>query len=291
MAETPAPTPTPTPKTNRTTLRTLRKCVRDNEPFAMLTCYDATTARWLARGGVRTILVGDTAAEMVLGYDSTLPVPMDFMVQLTAAVRRGAPEALIMADMPFGSYQCGDDEAVANACRFLTQGMADVVKMEVDASFVPLVERMSHAGVPVVAHIGSRPQTVRLQGGYRSAGRTQRESEQICAAAEQLIQAGAVMLLIEAVPAEVAQRVVAVAMDTHNGERDITPVIGCGAGPACHGHVVVLHDLLGMTDWQPPFAPPMAQLGQHIQEAAHQWVQTIASGDYLRENHPYKMKP
>lgn len=282
-------TPSPS-KSTRTTLRTLRKWVNAQEAFAMLTCYDASTAKWLARGGVRTLLVGDTAAEMLLGYDSTLPVKMDFMVQITAAVRRGAPDVLLMADMPFGSYQCGDDQAMVNASRFLTEGMADVVKLEVDASFVPLVERMSHAGIPVVAHIGSRPQTVRLQGGYRSAGRTRDEMEQLCRTAKALIEAGAVMLLIEAVPAEVAQRIVAIAMETDHGRREITPVIGCGAGSSCHGHVVVLHDLLGLTDWQPPFAPPMAQVGQQIQNAAAQWVKTVASGDYLQHDHPYKMK-
>ncbi|MEE9212907.1 MAG: 3-methyl-2-oxobutanoate hydroxymethyltransferase, partial [Phycisphaeraceae bacterium] len=134
-------------KPARVTLRTLRKWVKAGERFAMLTCYDATTATWLWRGGVRCLLVGDTAAQMILGHDSTLPATMPFMLEITAAVRRGAPDAFVMADMPFGSYQCGQDQAVHNAMRFLTEGMADVVKLEVDASFAPLVERLSHAGV------------------------------------------------------------------------------------------------------------------------------------------------
>ncbi len=214
----------------RITLRDMQRWAVDGTPFAMLTCYDATTARWLWRGGVKTVLVGDTAAEVILGHDSTLPAPMDFMVQITAAVRRGAPKALVMADMPFGSYQCGEDEAVANAVRFLKEGMADLVKMEVDDSFAPLVERMAHAGVPVVAHIGSRPQTVRAMGGYKSAGRTKQEADRVVDTAELLVARGAVALLVEAVPGEVGKRIVECAV--HPDTRAPVPVIGCGAGPS-----------------------------------------------------------
>jgi 3-methyl-2-oxobutanoate hydroxymethyltransferase len=253
----------------------------------MLTCYDATTARWLWRGGVRTMLVGDTAAQMVLGYDSTLPASMAVMIELTAAVRRGAPKAMIMADMPFGSYQCGDDLAMRNASQFLTDGSADWVKLEVDASFAPLVDRMSRAGIAVVAHIGSRPQHVRHEGGFRSSGRTKRDADRIVADAEAMLDAGAEAILIEAVPNEVSQRIVDKAI-AHGG--DPTPVIGCGAGNCCHGHVVVLHDVLGMTDWQPPFAPPLASVGQAVADAAGQWVNKVASGQYLKDDHPYKME-
>ncbi len=142
---------------SRVTLRTLRQWARDGHPFPMLTCYDATTASWLWKGGVRCLLVGDTAAQVILGHDSTLPISVPFLVQLTAAVRRGAPEAFVMADMPFGSYQAGADRAVRNAVRFMTEGTADAVKLEVDESFLPLVTRLAAAGVPVVAHLGSSP--------------------------------------------------------------------------------------------------------------------------------------
>jgi 3-methyl-2-oxobutanoate hydroxymethyltransferase len=255
----------------------------------MLTCYDATTADWLWRGGVRTLLVGDTAAQMMLGHDSTLPVSMDFMVEITRAARRGAPDALVMADMPFGSYQAGEDAAVANAIRFVKEADADAVKLEVDESFAPLVERMAHAGVPVVAHLGSRPQQVRAQGGYRAAGRTRAEAAQLIDAAELMIQRGASMLLLEAVPAEVSHVVVELAENPPR-QREMVPVVGCGAGPACHGHVVVLHDLLGLTGWQPPFAKPIAQVGRQIQEAAARWNNLVRSGEYLKEDHPYGMK-
>jgi 3-methyl-2-oxobutanoate hydroxymethyltransferase len=237
--------------------------------------------------------VGDTAAQVILGHDSTLPASMAFMLEITAAVRRGAPEAFVMADMPFGSYQCGDDEAVRNASSFLSQGGADAVKLEVDATFAPLVARLAHAGVPVVAHLGSRPQMVRAQGGYQSAGRSPAEAAVLVEAAERLIHAGAAMLLLEAVPDEVAQKVVHAATASPlpaPGRPWPVPVVGCGGGPACHGHVVVLQDLLGLSAWQPPFAPPMADLGARIQAAAASWNELIQSGRYLRDNHPYKMQ-
>jgi 3-methyl-2-oxobutanoate hydroxymethyltransferase len=282
----------PTTASTRVTLRTLRQWVREARPFAMLTCYDATTARWLWRGGVRCLLVGDTAAQVILGHDSTLPATMPFMLEITAAVRRGAPDAFVMADMPLGSYQCGDDAAVRHACAFLARGGADAVKLEVDASFAPLVERLGHAGVPVVAHLGSRPQMVRAQGGYQSAGRTPAEAALLVDAAERMIHAGAAMLLLEAVPDEVARKVVHAATSgpAAPGRAWPVPVVGCGGGPACHGHVVVLQDLLGLSAWQPPFAPPMTDLGAQIQAAAARWNELVQSGRYLRDDHPYKMQ-
>ena len=273
-------------ESTRITLRTLRRWAREGLRFAMLTCYDATTARWLWRGGVRTLLVGDTAAQMILGHDSTLPIRMDFLVTLTEAVRRGAPDVFLMADMPFGSYQCGDDAAVAHAMRFLAEGGADVVKLEVDESFAPLVDRLSHAGVPVVAHVGSRPQQVRHEGGYHAAGRTQAEADHIVATGRMMLEAGADMLLIEAVPNEVSRSVVEAAT---TGDQFV-PVIGCGAGPACHGHVIVLHDLLGLTDWQPPFAPAMTSIGRQIADTARKWVEKVERGEYLKDDHPYRMR-
>lgn len=282
----PTPPPADTGLPARVTLRTLRQWIAGGQTFPMLTCYDAATAACLWRGGVGTLLVGDTAAQMVLGHDSTLPAKMPIMLALTAAVRRGAPGALVMADMPFGSYQASPDQALENAMAFIADAGADAVKLEVDASFLPLVQRMAHAGVPVVAHLGSRPQQVRATGGYVSAGRTHAEANLIVEQARLMLDAGATMLLLEAVPAEVSQRVVEVAA----GRQPVVPVIGCGAGPACHGHVVVLHDLLGLTDWQPPFAPVLAQVGRQIAEAAGAWKRLVESGRYLRDNHPYKLR-
>ena len=270
-----------TPSTQPVTLRTLRRMAAAGERFAMLTCYDATTARWLSRGGVDVLLVGDTAAEMILGHASTIHAPLGFMLELTAAVKRGAPHSFVMGDMPFMSYQADEPEALRNAGRFLTEGGADAVKLEVDESHAPLVERMSRAGVPVVAHLGSRPQQVRRTGGYQAAGKSAAEARLLIEQAELMEQRGAVMLLLEAVAAEVSQRVV---------EHVSIPVIGCGAGPHCHGHVVVLHDLLGLSDWQPPFARPEAAAGEAIADAAAKWADLVRSGQYLRDDHPYKME-
>ncbi len=278
----------PDASTQRTTIRDLRRWAADGEPFAMLTCYDATTARWLWRAGVRTMLVGDTAAQMILGHDSTLPVKMPFMLEITAAVRRGAPRALVMADMPFGSYQASPDEALRHAGQFLAEGQADLVKMEVDESFAPLVERMTHSGIPVVAHIGSRPQTVRSTGGFSSTGRSQRVADLLVDTAETMIHAGAVALLIEAVPDAVSARVVERAVQPGTGRP--VPVIGCGAGPSCHGHVVVLHDLLGLSDWQPPFAQPHAAVGEAVRDAARQWREQVEAGRYLVDGGPYRVQ-
>jgi 3-methyl-2-oxobutanoate hydroxymethyltransferase len=296
----------------RITLRDLRRWAREGSPFAMLTCYDATTAKWLWRGGIRTMLVGDTAAQVILGHDSTLPATMDFMVTITAAVRRGAPKALVMADMPFGSYQAEPAEAVRNASRFLKEAGADLVKLEVTDRDAELVERLAHAGVPVVAHIGSRPQHVRAEGGYRSAGKSEAEAAKLADTASLLAGCGASALLVEAVPGEVGRRVVdaantAAAPSPPRGEHlkegigarpqgpaaggpVRVPVIGCGAGPACHGHVVVLQDLLGMTDWQPPFVTPTGDLGRHTQAAAEQWRELVESGQYLKDGGPYPMR-
>jgi len=272
----------------RVTLRDWRRWAEQRNPFAMLTCYDATTAKWLWRGGVTSMLVGDTAAQLILGHDSTLPAKMPFMLELTAAVRRGAPSALVMADMPFGSYQADEAEAVRNAIAFMQDGGADCVKLEVDGSHATLVEKLSQAGVPVVAHIGSRPQQVRMDGGYKAAGRTGREADILVDTAQLMIAMGATALLVEAVPDEVSRRIVAKASHPRTGER--VPVIGCGAGPACDGHVIVLQDLLGQSDWQPPFAPPVAQIGLAIQKAAELWCTQVQTGTYLRDGGVYGMK-
>ncbi|MDZ4828660.1 MAG: 3-methyl-2-oxobutanoate hydroxymethyltransferase [Phycisphaerae bacterium] len=260
------------------TIRTIQRWARDGSKFACLTCYDATTARWFEKAGLPVLLVGDTAAEMILGFPATLHAPLDFMIAITAGVKRGAPKCLVMGDMPFLSYQADDAEGVRNAGRFLTEGTADCVKLEVDRSFAPLVTRMARAGIPVVAHIGSRPQHARLHGGYYAAGKTAETARLLLDDATAMEDAGAVMLLIEAAPQEVTEMIV---------ERSRLPVIGCGAGPACHGQVVVTQDLLGLTDWQPGFARPLLNMGRHLLSVAGAWKDRVRTGQ-LGE-HPYVM--
>lgn len=261
------------------TLRTITQYVSKGEPFACLTCYDFTTAQWLEKAGVPLLLVGDTAAEMILGLPNTIHAPLDFLLTLTAAVKRGAPNTLLMGDMPFMSYQADDAEGVRNAGRFLTEGNADIVKLEVDRSFTTLITKITRAGIPVCAHIGTRPQTVKMHGGYRSTGRSPEEAARLVEEAIMMEDAGACMLLIEAVPDEVSKRIV---------EKTSIPLIGCGGGPSCHGQIVVLQDLLGLTSWQPSFARPLANLGGHLIEAAQTWIRKVRASDLGQ--HPYTMK-
>jgi 3-methyl-2-oxobutanoate hydroxymethyltransferase len=251
------------------TIRTIRDMAARGQNFASLTCYDATTARWLQRAGVHILLVGDTAAEVILGYPRTIDMPLDVLIALTAGVKRGAPRCMVMADMPFLSYQADEAEAIRNAGRFMTEGLADIVKIEADASFAPLVAKMTRAGIPICAHVGSKPQQAGLSGGYGAAGRTAEEAERLIRDAVSLEAAGAVMLLMEAVPDEVAHRILGATK---------APVIGIGAGTECHGQVLVIQDLLGLTDAPPRFAEPVASLGPAVQRAAAEWVARVRAG-------------
>lgn len=250
----------------------------EGKPFACLTCYDSTTARRLARAGVHVLLVGDTAAEVVLGLPRTIDMPLEVLLALTAGVKRGAREggeAVVMGDMPFMSYQADEGEAIRNAGRFLTEGLADIVKVEVDASYAGLVEKVSRAGIPVCAHIGSRPQRAAMSGGYAAAGRTAEDARSIVEDASAMVRAGARMLLIEAVPEEVTGLVLRTVEREAQGR--VVPVIGIGAGTACHGQVIVWQDLVGLTETPPRFAEPVADLGRAVEDAGRAWVDRVAN--------------
>ncbi|MBN1512557.1 MAG: 3-methyl-2-oxobutanoate hydroxymethyltransferase [Phycisphaerae bacterium] len=229
--------------TTKTTIASLLARKRERRKVPVLTCYDCSTARLMAEAGVDVILVGDTYGEVCLGHASTLPVTMDQMITIAAAVRRGAPAAFLIGDMPYLSYQTGHAEAIRNAGRFMADAGCDCVKIEVDGESADLVAAMSRATIPVMAHLGLKPQAIHRYGGYRVQGRTAEEACKIIHDARVLEQAGAVALLLEAVPGEVA-RVVA--------ERTSLPVIGCVAGPYCDGTVVVIHDMLGYSAGHPP---------------------------------------
>lgn len=260
-----------------TTLRTLRQMADAGTPFACLTCYDATTARWLEQAGIPLLLVGDTAAEMILGLDRTLEMPLDVLIALTAAVKRGAPRTVVMGDMPFLSYQASPDDAVRNAGRFLVEGKADIVKLEADASFAPLVERMVRAGIAVCGHVGSKPQHSTKTGGYSSAGRTAADAAAVLTDAQALERAGCSLLLVEAVPDEVAAILV---------ERAAVPVIGIGAGTAPDGQILVLQDLLGLSPHRPRFAEPTANLGEAMRQGAETWVKRVAARAIGGQSYP-----
>ncbi len=272
--------PAVAPSPERITLETLRQMRHRAEPLAMLTCYDYSLARVLAGTGIHILLVGDSAAMTVLGENSTIHATMDFMLTITRAVRRGAPNAFVLADMPFASYAT-PDTAVANAARLLTLGQADAVKLECDGRHAPAIAAMRAAGIPTCAHLGLLPQRASQHGGYKAQGRSAPDADRIVDDATTLWRAGADLLLLEAVPDAVSRRVV---------DATDCPVLGCGAGPSCHGHVVVLHDLLGFTDNPPRFVDKMADVPGVVRQAVERYVAAVKNRQYPLPRHGYTMK-
>ena len=262
------------------TLNTLRTMRQERQPIAMLTCYDFPTAKILATCGVPVLLVGDSAATTVLGESSTIYATMDFMILLTRAVRRGAPEVFLMGDMPFGSYAT-EELAVSNGKRFLTEAGVDCVKLECDLRHESIVRAMTMAGIPVCAHLGLLPQRAAQQGGYRYQGRTEQEADRLVRESVAMVQAGADMLLLEAVPDRVSRRIV---------ESVECPVLGCGAGPSCHGHVLVVHDMLGYTEKVPRFVERFGTVPAAVAEAAGAYVRAVETRAYPQVRHEYGVK-
>jgi 3-methyl-2-oxobutanoate hydroxymethyltransferase len=242
---------------------------RRGEKIAMLTAYDATVAKLLERAGIDVILVGDSVATAVLGYDTTLPVSLEVMIHHTAAVVRGTERALVVADMPFLTYQVSPSEAVRNAGRLLKDAGAAAVKVEGGRSVVDVVRRLVDVGIPVMGHLGVLPQSVNQQSGYRQRGGEEREAELIVNDALALQDAGAFALVLEAVPADLAARITS-ALEI--------PTIGIGAGPHCDGQVLVVSDVLGLHDKIPPFARRYANLAESIVNAARAFADDVKSG-------------
>jgi 3-methyl-2-oxobutanoate hydroxymethyltransferase len=250
------------------------------EHFAMLTAYDALSARLLDESGIPLILVGDSLSMVVLGHDSTLPVTLDQMLHHTAAVRRGVTNAMVIGDMPFMSYQASVDDGVHNAGRFLKEAGAHAVKLEGGGRMLELVGRLTDAGIPVMGHLGLTPQSVNQFGGYRVQGRSDEAAHQIVKDAKALEASGVFALVLEAVPAEVAHEVT----DTLR-----IPTIGIGAGPHCSGQVLVFHDFLGITDGPAPrFVKRYASLGDEIKAAAAAFAREVADGTYPGPEHTYE---
>jgi 3-methyl-2-oxobutanoate hydroxymethyltransferase len=239
------------------------------EKFAMLTAYDATMARLLERAGVDVLLVGDSVATAVLGYDTTLPVTLEVMIHHTAAVVRGTERALVIADMPFLTYQVSPSEAVRNAGRLLKDAGAAAVKIEGGRSITDVVRRLVDVGIPVMGHLGVLPQSVNQQSGYRQRGGDDREAEVIFSDALALQDAGVFALVLESIPSDLAAKVTA-GLEV--------PTIGIGAGPHCDGQVLVSTDLLGLHDKIPPFATRYANLNEIIISAARAFVADVAAG-------------
>ncbi len=260
--------------TARVTVSSFAASKASGTPIAMVTAYDAPGARLAEEAGVDAILVGDSLGMTVLGYDSTLPVTMDDMVRHTAAVSRATSRAMVVADMPFGSYQASSDDAVTNAARLLAEGGAAAVKLEGGVAVAPLVDRLVSAGIPVMGHIGLTPQSVHAFGGYRVQGRDTDAALALVGDALALEEAGAFAVVLELVPAELAAII--------TEELDI-PTIGIGAGGFCDGQVQVFHDLLGLGTFTPRHARQYADAGAAIRDALSAYAADVRTGAFPSE--------
>lgn len=277
----PPPPALASPARDKLALPQLIEMKRRGERMAMVTAYDAPSARLADAAGVDLVLVGDSAAMTVLGLESTLPVSVDEMLLLTKAVTRGAKGPIVVADMPFGSFQVSDEAAIANAVRFIKEAGADAVKLEGGGRMVSRVRALVDAGIPVMGHIGLTPQSAMLLGGYRAQGRTAREAARFHHDALALQQAGCFALVIEAVPPPVAARIT---------ESLTIPTIGIGAGPGCDGQVLVWHDLLGLTTGRVPrFVKRYADLASVTLSALESYIAEVRSGAFPEARHTYSM--
>ncbi|MDN5348455.1 MAG: 3-methyl-2-oxobutanoate hydroxymethyltransferase [Clostridia bacterium] len=264
----------------KVTLPHLREMKMRGEKIAMVTAYDYPTALLADRAGMDMLLVGDSLAMVVLGYEGTVPVTMEEMLHHTKAVMRARPAAFVVADLPFLSYQVGREEAIRNAGRFLKEGGADAVKLEGGGAMVPIVRAVVEAGIPVMGHLGLTPQTASLLGGFRVQGKGAEAAERIMADAKALEEAGAFSLVLECVPSALAAEITAQLK---------IPVIGIGAGPHCDGQVLVFHDLVGLFDrFLPKFVKRYANLSEEIVAALSQYCQEVRTGVFPGEEHSFK---
>ena len=252
---------------------------RRGQKLAMVTAYDFPSGRIADEAGVELVLVGDSAGMVVLGNESTVPVTMEELVMLTRAVTRGAKRPLVIADMPFGSFQVSDSLAVENAVRFVKQAAADAVKLEGAGPTLSRVQAIVGAGVPVMGHVGLTPQSATMLGGFKAQGRTAEKAERLYEDALALEAAGCFAIVLEAVPAPVAARVT---------EALRVPTIGIGAGAACDGQVLVWHDLLGLYEGKAPrFVKRYADLATEAKRALEAYVDDVREGRFPEERHTY----
>ena len=259
------------------TIHDLRARKERGERFVMLTAYDYPTAQVLDEAGIPVLLVGDSLGQVVLGYDSTIPVTMEEMLHHTRAVARGARNALIVGDMPFMSYQTSVEEGLRNAGRFLKEGGAHTVKIE--GPQAELASAMADRGIPVMGHLGLTPQSVHLFGGYKVQGRTDEQAVRIKMWAKELEEAGAFALVLECVPTPLAAEITASLS---------IPTIGIGAGPHCDAQVLVISDLIGLTPGPgPKFVKRYADVRATLTEAAKQYADEVTAGVYPDEAHSY----
>jgi 3-methyl-2-oxobutanoate hydroxymethyltransferase len=273
-------TPIGEPRRKVTTATLLEK-KNARQPITCLTAYDYSSARLVDEAGIDMILVGDSLAQVMLGYDNTLPVTVDEMLHHTRAARRGVRHALLLADMPFGSYHVEEGEAVRNASRFAKEAGAEAVKIEGGEKRADLIRRIIEAEIPVAGHIGLTPQSVNAMGGYKVQGKSLGAIEQLMRDAVALDRAGVCCLFLEGIPREVGAMITAEVQ---------TPTIGIGAGPECDGQVLVFHDLLNLT-FQPPakFVRRYADGAALISEAVRAYRADVVSGTYPSDEESYHL--
>ncbi len=275
---TPAPN---TPAPGKLPLPELAGLKARGHKIVMVTAYDYPGAKLADAAGVDVVLVGDSAAMTVLGHDSTVPATVDEMLVLTRAVTRGARRPLVVADMPFGSFQISDEDALANAIRFVKEAGADAVKVEGAGATLSRARTIVGAGIPVMGHIGLTPQSATMLGGFKAQGRSAEKARLLAEDALALEAAGCFALVLECVPAPVAARIT---------ESLAIPTIGIGAGAACDGQVLVYHDLLGLYEGRPPrFVKQYASLAPEIQRALEAYATEVRSGAFPEERHTYAM--
>ncbi len=278
---TPAPVFTTAPTRKKVTTLTFRQKKERGEPISMLTAYDYPTALAMDQAGIDSILVGDSLAMVVLGYENTLPVTMDEMLHHARAVARGAKSALLVGDMPFMSYQVSVEDAVRNAGRFLKEAGMDAVKLEGGHERADTVRAITSAGIPVMGHIGLTPQSIHQLGGFRAQGKTARAAKRLLEDALILEEAGCFSLVLESVPARLARLI---------SERLSIPTIGIGAGAGCDGQVLVAHDLLGLFDrFTPKFVKQYANLNGEMTRAFNEYIADVQSRAFPAPEHTVEM--
>ncbi len=263
----------------KNTVVTFRMAKENGEKLTMLTAYDYSTAKLIDESGVNSILVGDSLGNVILGYEDTISVTMEDMIHHGAAVARAAKNALVVIDMPFMSYQTSVYDAVVNAGRLMKEGRAGAVKLEGGVEVCPQIKAITAAGIPVVAHLGLTPQSINVFGGFRVQGKSEEAARKLISDAKAVEEAGAFAVVLECVPAGLAELVT----------KEIgIPTIGIGAGNGCDGQVLVYQDMLGMfSDFTPKFVKRFANVGDIMKEAFIKYCEEVKSGEFPAKEHEY----
>ena len=265
----------------KNTVSTLKEMKQNGDKITMLTCYDYSMAKLMDSAGINTLLVGDSLGMTILGYEDTLSVTMEDMIHHTAAVARGAKDALVIGDMPFMSYQVSVEEAVRNAGRLMKEGRAGMVKLEGGVSVCPQIEAIVKASIPVCAHLGLTPQSINMFGGFKVQGKSTEAAKQILEDAKRIEAAGASMVVLEGIPTKLAKIIT---------ETLSIPTIGIGAGRFCDGQVLVYQDMLGMfSDFKPKFVKVFANTGEFMKNAFADYINEVKIGTFPAEENSYKV--